>query len=125
MPRPRKTPSRREETVGDRIRKVRLARGLTQAQLGKRVGLSQRMVTYYEVRGVALAPNLLVKRAHVLDVTVDDLLGHKARSKAGPEAPTNIQLWRRINKLQDLPPQDRKTVFRMIDMMAEARRKAG
>ncbi len=115
-----------ETTIGERIRKIRLKRGMTQAELGTKLGVSQRMVTYYEVRGVSPAPELLVKLARSLEVSVEELVGHKSSSKATSEGPESIQLWRRLKKVQDLPPQDRKSVLKMIDALAEqaARRKA-
>jgi transcriptional regulator with XRE-family HTH domain len=119
VPRPRKKPSAAKETVGDRIRRLRLARGLTQIQLGRRVGVSQRVVTYYEVEGVSPAPDLLLKLAKALDVGTDELLGQKIRGPYETETPVTISVWRRIKKLQILPPNDRKTVFKMIDTLAE------
>jgi transcriptional regulator with XRE-family HTH domain len=126
VPRPRKTPSSKD-TIGDRIRRLRLARGLTQTELGKRIGVSQRMVTYYEVRGVSPAPDLLVKLARALEVSVEALLGQKqAKRVAGSESAESVHLWRRLRKLQDLPVQDRKSVLKMIDALAEqaAKRRA-
>jgi transcriptional regulator with XRE-family HTH domain len=119
VPRPRKSSVKQGESIGDRIRKARLAKGLTQTQLGKRVGLSQGMVTYYEVRGVSPSPELLVKLARILDVTVEDLVGQRAPAKPAAEAPASVHLWRRVKKLQALPVNDRKTVFKMIDLLAQ------
>lgn len=104
--------------IGEKIRRARIARGLTQAELGKRIGVSQRMVTYYEVRGVSPAPELLVKLGRVLDVSVDELLGEKTRAKAPAGAPESVHLWRRLKKLEQLQPNDRKTVLKMIDVLA-------
>lgn len=119
MPRPRKSSVKQGESIGDRIRKARLTKGLTQTELGKRVGLSQGMVTYYEVRGVSPSPELLLKLARVLDVTVEELVGQRSRTKPPADTPDSVQLWRRVNKIQTLPPQDRKSVLRMIDALAE------
>ena len=112
--------------IGEKIRKARLARGLTQAELGEKIGVSQRMVTYYEVRGVSPAPELLVKLARALGVSVEDLVGQKPTAKPPAETPESVHLWRRVKKLQELPIQDRKSVLKMIDLLAEraARRKA-
>jgi transcriptional regulator with XRE-family HTH domain len=119
VPRPRKSSVKQGESIGDRIRKARLTKGFTQTELGKRVGLSQGMVTYYEVRGVSPSPELLLKLARVLAVTVEDLVGQRSRTKPPADTPDNVQLWRRVNKIQTLPPQDRKSVLRMIDALAE------
>lgn len=126
MPRPRKTPVNNPGAIGERIRRARLARGLTQTQLGKRIGVTQRMITHYEVRAVSLAPGLLIKLAQALDVPVDELIGAKPKKGAPAETPESIHVWRRLKKLEQLQPNDRKTVLRMIDLFAErtARRKA-
>jgi transcriptional regulator with XRE-family HTH domain len=126
VPRPRKPRPKNGAAIGERIRRARLARGLTQTELGKKVGVSQGMVTYYEVRGVSPAPTLLVRLARVLKVSVEELVGEKARATTADDAPESLQLWRRFKKVQALPPQDRKSVLKMIDALAEqaARRKA-
>jgi hypothetical protein len=84
------------------------------------------MVTYYEVRGVSPAPQLLMKLARVLGVSVEELLGQGARAKPRLDAPESLHLWQRLKKLNELPSQDRKSVLKMIDALAEqaARRKA-
>ena len=111
--------------IGERIRKARLARGLTQAELGKKIGVSQRMVTYYEVRGVSPTPELLVKLAHVLGIPVEELVGQKPGTNPPSEAPESVHLWRRVKKLQELRPNDRKTVLKMIDLLAgQSKRRA-
>lgn len=38
------------ETMGDRIRRLRLSKGLTQEELGKRVGLQRAAINKYEKR---------------------------------------------------------------------------
>jgi transcriptional regulator with XRE-family HTH domain len=39
------------EGFGERLARLRKARGLTQAALGESVGLSQRMIAYYKAQG--------------------------------------------------------------------------
>ncbi|MGI0156620.1 MAG: helix-turn-helix domain-containing protein, partial [Thermoplasmata archaeon] len=40
---------RRRSAVADRLRELRRVRGLTQAQLAEGVGITQKMVSHYEV----------------------------------------------------------------------------
>lgn len=119
--------------IGEKVRQLRLARGLTQTELGKRIGVSQRLVAYYEGRGVSPAPELLVKLARALETSVEELV---ARTPAGKQPPAakddsrsrgeTVYLWRHLKKLEQLPVQDRKSVLKMIDALAAqaARRKA-
>ncbi|MBL8112466.1 MAG: helix-turn-helix transcriptional regulator [Acidobacteria bacterium] len=111
------------EGLGGRIRRLRVAKGLTQDALGERVGLSRRMVAYYEVQGGEPRPELLLKLASALGVSVDVLAGLKPTPMAPSEPPVSPRLLRRIKKLEELPAHDQKAVLRMIDMMVEARRK--
>jgi len=123
--RPKKKTSRQEST-GERIRWLRLTRGLTQQQLAERVGLSRRMLAYYEIQGGEPRPDLLVRFAQALEASVDALAGFQnPPKKASPTRPENPRLWRRLKRIEELPLHDRKTILKMIDAMADARRKAG
>jgi transcriptional regulator with XRE-family HTH domain len=114
-----------QESIGNRIRRLRLAHGLTQQQLADRVGLSRRMLAYYEIQGGEPRPDLLVRFAQVLDASVDALTGFQSSSrKAVPPRPENPHLWRRLKRIEELPLHDRKTILKMIDAMADARRRA-
>ena len=114
------------ERTGDRIRRFRLAQGLTQIELGRRVGLSSRMMAYYEVQGGEPRPELLVKMAQVLGVSVDSLTGRQEPSRRPPVQAEELSLWRRLKRVQELPPHDRKAILKMIDALADrsGRRKA-
>ena len=115
-----------QESIGDRIRRLRLAHGLTQQQLALRVGLSRRMLAYYEIQGGEPRPDLLVKFAQVLDASVDTLTGYQSSPRRpAPPRPENPHLWRRLKRIEELPLHDRKTILKMIDAMADARRKTG
>lgn len=57
-----------------RIREARLARGMTQKELAKKVGVSEVAVSYWE-NGQAMPQTARLRRiAGVLGVTIDDLL---------------------------------------------------
>jgi transcriptional regulator with XRE-family HTH domain len=128
MPRPRKKKPGKSETLGDRIRRYRLAKGLTQAELAKLVGASQRMINYYEVRGVSPPPELVVKIADALDVSIDELFGRKPRARrAAGVAPAgeSLRRRRRLKRLDELPRDEQSAVLKMIEALAErSKRKA-
>jgi len=109
-----------EESMGERIRRLRLAKGLTQTELGRRTGLSKRMVAYYEIQGGMPSAALLVRLAEALGVSLAVLAGKKETAESRLPAPESVRLWRRFKRLAELPPHDRKTVLKMIDAMADA-----
>ena len=57
--------------MGNRIKKIRLLRGLTQKQLGDRVGLSDVRIRQYEMGVRRPKDDMLVKIARALDVNAD------------------------------------------------------
>jgi len=71
MARVRRPPSRE---LGERVRKLRLERGLTQEKLGQRVGLDRTHIGFVEQarRDVRFTTLLLIAKA--LDVDVGDLV---------------------------------------------------
>ena len=126
MARPKRKPASDEGSFGVRLRRLRLAAGLTQAELGRRVGLSNRMVAYYEIQGGEPRPELVKSLSAALGVSIATLLGQgESTRRRPPEAPTPTRLWRRFKRIEELPLHDRKTILKMIETMADAaRRKA-
>lgn len=119
----RRTAPRKDETVGDRIRRLRKIRGLSQTDLGETVGLTQRQMTYYETQGGSLSAELVVKFAEALQVSADELLGIQsltARQRAAAD-PKSVRLWRHFSRVEQLPPHDRKSILKMIDALADRR----
>lgn len=61
-------------TVGERIRKIRQEKGLSQKELGKRLNVSQQMIGQYENSNETLKPITLQKIASALQISINDLL---------------------------------------------------
>lgn len=66
----------------NRIRDYRLAKGLTMAELGKRVDCSEAAISYYELGKREAKYETLLKIAEVLEVSVDILLGNSPPSSS-------------------------------------------
>ena len=57
---PRRTPNRKPRAaLGRRLRELRLARGLTQEEVGRRLGVRQSHVSIWELRGGIGMQNLI------------------------------------------------------------------
>jgi len=119
---PKKMPVQQpEETFGFRLARLRHKVGLTQQELGDQIGLSQRMVAYYEGQSARAPDHLLAAIAEVLGVSTDELLGVKS-SSGSPQKPSNQRLWRRFRQIEKLPPRDRRQLLAMVDAMLERHR---
>lgn len=116
------TKSRRAESAegfGPRLARLRQSRGLTQEELGERVGLSNRMIAYYE-RDEAEPPGpQLPALAQALRVSTDELLGVKRL----PEVlgPKTARLLKRLQQVEALPPADQRAVLKVVDALLATR----
>jgi transcriptional regulator with XRE-family HTH domain len=105
------------ETFGQRLARLRKARGFTQAALGKKIGLSYRMISYYEGETDRPPAHVLPQLAQALGVRVDELLGVAQLPEEPPIA--DIRLWRRMQRITALPPAKRRAVFQVIDALLD------
>lgn len=71
--RPTKNPSPLDVAVGRNVRIWRMARGLTQAQVARRVGVTFQQVQKYETAGTRVPTGRLAKLAAILGVPISAL----------------------------------------------------
>jgi transcriptional regulator with XRE-family HTH domain len=109
------------EGFGARLAALRQARGLTQAELGAAIGVSQRVVAYYETESQQPPGALLVDLAQALKVSSDELLGLKPISEK--RSPRTARLLKRLQKIEDLPTADQRTVLKLLDALHAARQR--
>lgn len=64
--------------IGQRIRKIRKAHGLSQEELAEKVNISTTHMSHIETGNTKLSLPVLVDIATALDVRTDDLLGNEA-----------------------------------------------
>ncbi|MBI5545311.1 MAG: helix-turn-helix transcriptional regulator [Deltaproteobacteria bacterium] len=98
---------------GDRLAQLRKFRGLTQTQLGEKLGFSQRMMAHYEREQADPPAHLLPRFAEALGVSVDELLGRSDVKE--PQVKGHPRLWAKLRAVESLPGPDRRAVVRFID----------
>jgi len=122
MPRKLKAPlaplPRSSETVGQRIARTRRARGLTQKQLGERIGTERTLVTDYEIGRLRLSGEMIARFALALDVSTDFILGLSDMPSL-PQKP-DLKLTRRLREIERLPQRQRKSLLKAARGHAEA-----
>jgi transcriptional regulator with XRE-family HTH domain len=123
MPQPRKNPPLKDtskdlDQVGARIKRFRLKRGFSQAELAEKVGLSREAIAAYESGRVHLLDDMVARIAVVLSISSDELLGLKAAPK-GDES-SGIRFTRRLRELEQLPEQKRKAILKTLDDLIRA-----
>ena len=117
MPRPRKTElpplDVDSDPIGKRIAIVRKRRGLTQTQLAEKIGITQAVVSDYEVRRAHLSDEMLIRFSLALGVSVDYLLGLEKNEHVEPISRTLVNKMAEIDKL---PQSDKRALLKNIDM---------
>lgn len=110
-----------EESFGARLARLRKAAGFTQKELGEEVGISQRMVAYYEGQTEHPPTKLMPVLAKALGVSADELLGLERHSRSRAKAPDS-RLDRRLRAVQSLPPAEKRQVLAFIDTLLDRER---
>ena len=98
-------------------RGLRKSAGITQTAFAEEIGISQRMMAYYEGPSAHPPANLLPAMAKALGVSVDAVLGTetaKRRTKA-----TDTRLQRRLQQIEKLDAGERRQVLQVLDAFIE------
>ncbi len=101
------------ESFGERLARLRQAAGFSQRDLAAEIGISQRVIAYYEKETAYPPSHLLPVLAKALKVTSDQLLGLEKIGENGKTKDT--RLWRRFSQVEKLPPPKRKQIVQILD----------
>ena len=108
----------KRSAFGERLYKIRKARGMTQEILGQKIGVTKRMVAFYEGDHAGPTPELLQRMAAGLSVTVNHLLGKSPLQDIKDTIKPSLRKY--IDTLQKLSPQDQKAILRMIELAGQS-----
>ena len=107
------------QSIGIRIASMRKKRGITQVQLAETVGISQKLVSSYEVGRITLSSEMLLRIATALRVSSDMLLGIKKDDEVMADNPS-LKIMRRLIKIDQIPSNQQKALLKNIDMFLKA-----
>jgi len=106
-------PTKDRTEFAQRLVAARKAAGLTQKELAERVGVSQRVIAYWERESVGLKSEQLNAVAEALGTSVDSLLG---RSEPAPRrgGPTG-RARRLFEQIEAMPRAQQSRVLDMVE----------
>lgn len=100
--------------LGERIKSLRKQKGLSQAELGKIVGLSYAQIGRYETKGMQPSADVLKKIATELGVSPDYLLNGSAEDKAIANL-DDKDLIKQFKEVEQMNEGDKNIVKRFLD----------
>ncbi|TAM85360.1 MAG: XRE family transcriptional regulator [Candidimonas sp.] len=103
---------------GERLAALRKAAGFTQTELAAELGISQRMVAYYESPQAAPPANLLPDIANALGVSIDELFGRGGKRRLAKQE-GDSRLRRRLLAIEKLEPAEKRQVLQLLDAFIE------
>ena len=106
------------EAVRANITRARKQKGLTQVELAQKMGITQRVISYYEKEAKTISLDAVSKIAKALDISTSKILITNKEIQDLPDLPVAFQ--KRIAKIKELTPKSQKTIYDVIDGMIRA-----
>jgi len=113
------------DSIGERIKRLRLERGWTQTELAERIGTTKRSVIHYESHGKYPPAPILAAMAGAFNLTMEALMApEEPRLRLKRDEPNLLKdpedrrLWKRFRQLRRLPERDQRAILRMLDAMS-------
>jgi transcriptional regulator with XRE-family HTH domain len=103
---------------GERLAELRKGAGFTQVELAAELGISQRMVAYYESPNATPPACLLPAIATALGVSIDELFGRTVKRRLVKQE-GDSRLRRRLLAIEKLDVAEKRQVLQLLDAFIE------
>ena len=110
-----------KETIGKRVARLRKEKGYTQVELAEKIGITQKLISDYELDRLRPYPEMTIRLAQALGVTTDEFLGVKPSKNKGVKP--NRKILRRMKEIEGLPLPQQKFLLKMIDTFLKGAKK--
>jgi transcriptional regulator with XRE-family HTH domain len=106
-----------DETIGQRLARLRKERGFTQNELAKKMGFVQALISEYERDKIRPFADILIRFAIALNVSLDEIVGLKENKEKHLQP--NLRLIKRIHKIVKLPKSKQKYILKILDSLID------
>ena len=115
-------PQRNDETVARNMRRFRIARGLSQTELGNAVGVTFQQIQKYERAKNAVAPGRLRQMCEILRVAPAEMFGGEPKVDGEPVPEMSPWSYRTLVALNKIRSESvRRSIGALIQEMAGSR----
>jgi len=105
--------------LGKHIGLLRKARGMTQADLARAIGVSQQAVFAYEIGDRRVSVLILVKIAQVFDVSVENLIRMNSTISTSKRRPFSLRVAHLAQRIYGLSKTQQRFVKRIVDVLED------
>jgi transcriptional regulator with XRE-family HTH domain len=96
----------------DRLVKLRKLKGLTQNELAKKIGTTQRMISHYESKVKSPPIKVVIAIAEALEISIDMLLGTKPIKED-----FNKKITKKIKLIESLSLRDQNAIWSFVNAL--------
>jgi transcriptional regulator with XRE-family HTH domain len=114
---PRQSPDTRLVEIGKNLQSIRKRRGLTQKELGEKIGLTREAISSYEAGRSHLLVTALLDMTVILRVRVNEILGLERHIT---EIAVPRRWAKRMDIIESLPESVKKHILRTLDDVIKA-----
>jgi len=100
--------------IGKNIATFRKKHGLTQKELSDQIGITQSLLSHYEIGRLHLSSLMIIKISNALKVSADKILGIDA-NKINDDTVRSLKIIQRLKKIDQLSPFEQKAILKTID----------
>jgi transcriptional regulator with XRE-family HTH domain len=112
------------KALGAHVTMLRKARGMTQAELARAIGVSQQAVFAYELGERRISVLVLAKLAKIFSVSVEEMVGLSKPVRV-PKGRLSPRCVRHAGRLQALSKTQQRFVIRIIDVLEDSKNRRG
>jgi len=106
-----------DETVGQRLTRIRKQRGYTQTQLAQKIGIKQALVSDYERDRFRISAEMIVHLAIALEVSTDKILG--LDQSTADDSLVNAAILKKMKLIEQLPPKQKKAIVKSVELVID------
>ena len=112
------------KTIGQRIKELREQRGLTQDELGKKIGVEPGVISNYENDKYKPSADTIIQLAKSLEITTDNLLLESTYEKA-KNTIADEQWFRLFVEVLAFPPEEKEALKTILLALAKKNKPSG
>ena len=107
-----------KKELGERVRALRIQKGLTQVELAKKLGMTQSNISELErgIRGLTIRH--VLKLANILSASTDEILRGSPSTPNGRPS-VSLKVLRRAQRIQELPATKQRAVLELLDALLD------